>query len=124
MLSRLVSVPGKVLLTGGYVILNPRYGGLVATTSSRLKSLISATEPDTNSSNRGISSCRVVSPSYGVDQEFSISQSNETFSFSSSQKLLDNEFISNTLYFTLLFGGVTEFNPFTLDIDNHDEMKS
>lgn len=36
----IVSAPGKVLLTGGYLVLDPAYSGLVIATSSRFYSIV------------------------------------------------------------------------------------
>lgn len=36
-----VSAPGKVLLAGGYLILDPKYSGIVVSTSSRFYSVVS-----------------------------------------------------------------------------------
>ena len=36
-----VSAPGKVLLAGGYLILDPKYSGIVVSTSSRFYSIVS-----------------------------------------------------------------------------------
>jgi phosphomevalonate kinase len=38
-----VSAPGKVLITGGYLVLDPKYSGLVLGTSSRFYTAISST---------------------------------------------------------------------------------
>ena len=35
-----VSAPGKVLLAGGYLVLDPKYSGVVVSTSSRFYSII------------------------------------------------------------------------------------
>ena len=41
MSATVVSAPGKVLLAGGYLILDPKYSGLVVSTSSRFYSVVS-----------------------------------------------------------------------------------
>jgi phosphomevalonate kinase len=41
MASIVVSAPGKVLLAGGYLVLDPAYSGVVVSTSSRFYSVIS-----------------------------------------------------------------------------------
>jgi phosphomevalonate kinase len=43
MSTTVVSAPGKVLLVGGYLILDPKYSGIVVSTSSRFYSVVSAT---------------------------------------------------------------------------------
>ncbi|KAJ9098228.1 hypothetical protein QFC21_004557 [Naganishia friedmannii] len=48
----IVSAPGKVLLTGGYLVLDPTYTGLVIATSSRFYSVI-RTRPATSHSTGG-----------------------------------------------------------------------
>ena len=40
MSATVVSAPGKVLLAGGYLILDPRYSGIVVSTSSRFYSVV------------------------------------------------------------------------------------
>lgn len=41
MSTTVVSAPGKVLLAGGYLILDPKYSGIVVSTSSRFYSVVS-----------------------------------------------------------------------------------
>lgn len=41
MSATVVSAPGKVLLAGGYLILDPKYSGIVVSTSSRFYSIVS-----------------------------------------------------------------------------------
>jgi phosphomevalonate kinase len=41
MSATVVSAPGKVLLAGGYLILDPKYSGIVISTSSRFYSVVS-----------------------------------------------------------------------------------
>lgn len=41
MSTTVVSAPGKVLLAGGYLILDPKYSGIVVSTSSRFYSIVS-----------------------------------------------------------------------------------
>jgi len=41
MSATVVSAPGKVLLAGGYLILDPKYSGIVVSTSSRFYSVVS-----------------------------------------------------------------------------------
>jgi phosphomevalonate kinase len=43
MSATVVSAPGKVLLAGGYLILDPKYSGIVVSTSSRFYSVVSPT---------------------------------------------------------------------------------
>jgi phosphomevalonate kinase len=40
MKTTVVSAPGKVLLAGGYLVLDPEYSGLVVATSSRFYTLV------------------------------------------------------------------------------------
>ena len=40
--STVVSSPGKVLLAGGYLVLDPAYSGLVVSTSSRFYTVVDA----------------------------------------------------------------------------------
>ena len=42
MSATVVSAPGKVLLAGGYLILDPKYSGIVVSTSSRFYSVVSS----------------------------------------------------------------------------------
>lgn len=42
MSTTVVSAPGKVLLAGGYLILDPKYSGIVVSTSSRFYSVVSS----------------------------------------------------------------------------------
>jgi phosphomevalonate kinase len=46
----IVSAPGKVLLTGGYLVLDPAYSGLVIATSSRFYSVV-RTRPTSTTKN-------------------------------------------------------------------------
>lgn len=39
-----VSSPGKVLLAGGYLVLDPRYPGVVVSTSSRFYTVVSESD--------------------------------------------------------------------------------
>lgn len=48
----IVSAPGKVLLTGGYLVLDPTYTGLVIATSSRFYSVIRS-QPASSQSTEG-----------------------------------------------------------------------
>ena len=41
MFPTVVSAPGKVLLAGGYLVLDPKYSGIVVSTSSRFYSVVS-----------------------------------------------------------------------------------
>lgn len=41
MSATVVSAPGKVLLAGGYLILDPKYSGIVVSTSSRFYAVVS-----------------------------------------------------------------------------------
>jgi len=41
MSATVVSAPGKVLLAGGYLVLDPKYSGVVVSTSSRFYSVVS-----------------------------------------------------------------------------------
>lgn len=41
MSTTVVSAPGKVLLAGGYLVLDPKYSGIVVSTSSRFYSVVS-----------------------------------------------------------------------------------
>jgi phosphomevalonate kinase len=45
MSSLVVSAPGKVLLAGGYLVLDPAYSGVVVSTSSRFYTVISRGNP-------------------------------------------------------------------------------
>lgn len=59
-MTTIVSAPGKVLLAGGYLVLDPTYSGLVVATSSRFYCIIrpspfSSSRLSTNSSSGGIS---------------------------------------------------------------------
>ncbi|KAJ9110278.1 hypothetical protein QFC19_001681 [Naganishia cerealis] len=49
----IVSAPGKVLLAGGYLVLDPTYTGLVIATSSRFYSVIRTKPESTSSSGTG-----------------------------------------------------------------------
>lgn len=39
-MSLVVSAPGKVLIAGGYLVLDPKYSGIVVSTSSRFYTVI------------------------------------------------------------------------------------
>ena len=43
MSTTVVSAPGKVLIAGGYLVLDPKYSGLVVSTSSRFYTVIQRT---------------------------------------------------------------------------------
>ena len=45
-----VSAPGKVLLAGGYLVLDPAYSGVVVSTSSRFYTVIDARAPSSSES--------------------------------------------------------------------------
>lgn len=55
-----VSAPGKVLIAGGYLVLDPAYPGLVIATDSRFYTVIQDSVPDSSSS----SSIIVESPQF------------------------------------------------------------
>lgn len=46
-LSSVVSAPGKVLVTGGYLVLDPGYHGLVIGTNARFYTVIEPRQDDT-----------------------------------------------------------------------------
>jgi phosphomevalonate kinase len=56
-----VSSPGKVLLAGGYLVLDPRYSGIVVSTSSRFYTVVQA-DHVLNSKSNGL--IRVRSPQF------------------------------------------------------------
>ena len=56
-----VSSPGKVLLAGGYLVLDPRYSGIVVSTSSRFYTAI---HTDPNSKELGSNLIQVRSPQF------------------------------------------------------------
>lgn len=41
-----ISAPGKVLLAGGYLVLDPKYSGIVVSTSSRFYTVIQAAKEE------------------------------------------------------------------------------
>jgi len=43
-----VSAPGKVLITGGYLVLEPQYSGLVLSTTSRFHTMVTTRNDDSN----------------------------------------------------------------------------
>lgn len=45
MSTTVVSSPGKVLVAGGYLVLDPAYSGIVVSTSSRFYTIIQPTAP-------------------------------------------------------------------------------
>jgi len=49
MATTIVSAPGKVLLAGGYLVLDPAYSGLVVATSSRFYCVVRPASPSTSS---------------------------------------------------------------------------
>lgn len=59
----IVSAPGKVLLTGGYLVLDPAYSGLVIATSSRFYSIV-RTRPATAASSGPTPHITVNSPQF------------------------------------------------------------
>jgi phosphomevalonate kinase len=72
-----VSAPGKVLLAGGYLILDPKYSGIVVSTSSRFYSVVSpGSTPGIITVNSPQFTNAVwkyaVSPNGGIDAEYVI----------------------------------------------------
>lgn len=65
-----VSAPGKVLLTGGYLVLDQAYQGLVVGTTSRFYTAIQEGKRDPEHGSRVI---RVRSPQFVADAEWSYS---------------------------------------------------
>ena len=58
-----VSSPGKVLLAGGYLVLDPKYSGVVVATSSRFYTVIAAGASDTSRAQNPVE-IRVRSPQF------------------------------------------------------------
>lgn len=56
-----VSAPGKVLLAGGYLVLDPAYSGVVVSTDARFYSLVKPTNGTTTTVN---------SPQFGSSWEY------------------------------------------------------
>jgi phosphomevalonate kinase len=42
MTATIISAPGKVLIAGGYLVLDPKYSGVVVSTSSRFYTVVQA----------------------------------------------------------------------------------
>ena len=62
-ITRIVSAPGKVLLAGGYIVLDPNYTGLVFGLSARIHVVAQAVNPHPEGSNRIL----VDSPQFDLD---------------------------------------------------------
>lgn len=58
-----VSSPGKVLLAGGYLVLDPKYSGVVVATSSRFYTVVAALSADAERAQSPIQ-IRVRSPQF------------------------------------------------------------
>jgi phosphomevalonate kinase len=59
----IVSAPGKVLLTGGYLVLDPAYSGLVIATSSRFYSIV-RTQPSASTDTKSSPKIVVEAPQF------------------------------------------------------------
>ena len=59
-----VSAPGKVLLAGGYLVLDPAYSGVVVSTSSRFYTVIDARAPASDPDVSSPIQIRVRSPQF------------------------------------------------------------
>lgn len=46
--STVISSPGKVLIAGGYLVLDPKYSGIVVSTSSRFYTVVQAYQGSAN----------------------------------------------------------------------------
>lgn len=62
-LTTVVSSPGKVLLAGGYLVLDPKYSGVVVATSSRFYTVVAALPADASRA-QGPIQIRVRSPQF------------------------------------------------------------
>lgn len=68
-----VSSPGKVLVSGGYLVLDPKYSGTVVSTSSRFYTVIQT------DASRGANNIRVRSPQFlSATWEYSVSTTQTT----------------------------------------------
>ena len=56
-MTTIISAPGKVLIAGGYLVLDPKYSGVVVSTSSRFYTVV-------QSGRDGASRIRVNSPQF------------------------------------------------------------
>ena len=59
-----VSAPGKVLIAGGYLVLDPAYSGLVVSTSSRFYTVVDALRPPAATDDAAPIQIRVRSPQF------------------------------------------------------------
>lgn len=65
-----MSAPGKVLIAGGYLVLDPAYPGLVISTSSRFYTVVRTRDGESS----GRFPVRVLSPQFvGAEWEFIVS---------------------------------------------------
>jgi phosphomevalonate kinase len=95
--STTISAPGKVLVAGGYLVLDPSYSGLVIATSSRFYTTISTTKPNANKQ----SSIKVSSPQFqAASWEYSFNTSS-TKSFVTPVSGGTNKFVELALDKTL-----------------------
>ncbi|KAI7859009.1 ribosomal protein S5 domain 2-type protein [Circinella umbellata] len=92
-----VSAPGKVLMTGGYLVLDQTYRGLVVGTTARFYTAIQSTKKD----ERG--SIQVRSPQFDTNANWSYTATiqDEKLQFSSRPGSSQNKFVETCLRFTL-----------------------
>ncbi|KAF7722584.1 phosphomevalonate kinase [Apophysomyces ossiformis] len=91
----IASAPGKVLLTGGYLVLEPTYSGLVVSTSARFYTAIRTTD-----SNAGL--IEVHSPQFDdATWSYSASIAQDTLAFSALPTDSRNKFVETCLFFCL-----------------------
>ncbi len=78
-MSTTISAPGKVLIAGGYLVLDPAYSGVVIATSSRFYTTIFNT-PNSTSNETNQSRIRVSSPQFeDATWEYSLNTSSKSF---------------------------------------------
>ncbi|KAI9276698.1 ribosomal protein S5 domain 2-type protein [Phascolomyces articulosus] len=91
-----VSAPGKVLMTGGYLVLDQAYRGLVVGTTARFYTVIQSTQDE-----RGL--IQVRSPQFDTDANWSYTATIQDgkFQFASRPDTSQNKFVETCLRFTL-----------------------
>mmetsp|Transcript_29312 Transcript_29312/g.44358 ORF Transcript_29312/g.44358 Transcript_29312/m.44358 type:complete len:472 (+) Transcript_29312:120-1535(+) len=98
-----VSAPGKVLLAGGYLVLEAPNPGLVIATDKRFYCTVERSSCDKNTATQ---SCRisVESPQFHSIWEYDVNPDDESFTLSpSSSNASENGFVEKTLRVTLAY---------------------
>lgn len=90
----IISAPGKVLITGGYLILDPKCSGLVLTTTSRFYTVID--ESDARSTDITIS---VTSPQLHWSAQYHFIVTQDGYKMKTNGK--ENPYVENSLFYSL-----------------------